>query len=94
MTAAPNPASAPASTPGGAAGSAGLLVMRGPALGFVGISCLGWGLGRHAADGTRSDAGECHIPGESRALHPPESSVGKGEGGWEAGWPLARTGSP
>ena len=64
MTAAPNPAPAPPSTPGGAACSMGLLVMPGPALGFMGISRLGWGVGRHAADGTRSDAGECHVPGE------------------------------
>lgn len=63
-----------------------LLVMPGPALGFVGISCLGRGVGKHTADGTRSDAGECHVLGESRG--PPclqlssESSLGKrGEGG-------------
>lgn len=43
LTAAPNPASAPASTLGRAAGGWGLLVMLGPAPGFVGISCRGWG---------------------------------------------------
>lgn len=43
VTAAPNPASAPASTLGRAAGGWGLLVMLGPAPGFVGISCRGWG---------------------------------------------------
>lgn len=44
------------------AGHAGLLVMPGPVHGFVGISSLGrgWGL---STDGTRSDAGECHIAG-------------------------------
>lgn len=43
VTAAPNPASAPASTLGRAAGGWGLLVMLGPTRGFVGISCRGWG---------------------------------------------------
>lgn len=66
-----------------------LLVMpAGPVLGFVGISCLVEGVGRHTADGTRSDAGECHIPGESRAPTPnSESSLRKrGEGyGRQAG---------
>lgn len=43
VTAAQNPASAPASTLGRAAGGRGLLVMLRPARGFVGISCRGWG---------------------------------------------------
>lgn len=43
MTAALNPASAPTSTLCRAAGGWGLLVMLGPARGFVGISCRGWG---------------------------------------------------
>lgn len=45
VTAAPNPASAALSTPAGAAGVQDLLVMPGPVLGFVGISCPGWGWG-------------------------------------------------
>lgn len=43
VTAAQNPALAPASTLGRAAGGRGLLVMLRPARGFVGISCRGWG---------------------------------------------------
>lgn len=58
--------------------------MPGPALGFVGISCRGrgWG-GGLSPDGTRSDAGECHVPVrvEGATLLCVEPSMGKrGEG--------------
>ena len=78
VTASPNPASAPPSTrPAELQAARGLLVTPGPALGFVGISCRGVGL---SPDGTRSDAGECHVPVrvEGATLLCVEPSMGTG----------------